>query len=248
MPLSIAEAGAGKGVLRKVLAMVLVLGLVALMTGLGFWQLDRATQKRALIEEQARRSSAEPVPFVWDRADYSDQRFRVVRVQGAWLHGHDFLLDNQVRDGRPGYQLITPWRSPESGRLLLVDRGWLPAPVRRSELPVLPPTGSDRELVGALYSPLGKAFSLGPVFEGEGWPRVVEHIDFAAISRALGQPVLPVILRLQQPRSGLVQQWPVSPVRPQRHVAYAIQWFVMASVLALLGTLLLTRKRNDHDD
>lgn len=236
------------GALRKLLAMFLVLGLVALMTGLGFWQLDRAAQKRALIEEQARRSSAEPVPFVWDRADYSDQRFRVVRVQGTWLHGRDFLLDNQVHDGRPGYHLITAWRAPESGRLLLVDRGWLPAPMRRAQRPDLPPTGPEDELVGVLYSPLGSAFSLGPVFDGDGWPRVVERIDFAAFSRALGQPVLPVILRLRQPASGLVQDWPVSRVRPQRHIAYAIQWFAMATVLALLGALLLTRKRNDHDD
>lgn len=245
---SIAESDPAMFSLRRLLALVLVVSLVALMTALGFWQLDRAGQKRHLLTEQAERGARAPVPMVWDRDDYSDQRFLPVRVRGAWLHGRDFLLDNQVLKGRPGFHLLTPWRSPDSGRLLLVDRGWLPAGARRDVLPPLPGPGHERVLTGTLYVPMGMPFSLGPAFDSERWPRIVQYIDFDAFSQALGQPVLPVILRLRTPPSGLVQEWPLSRVRPERHVAYAIQWFAMASVLALLGALFMTRKKDDHHD
>ena len=64
---------------------------------------------------------------------------------GQYEPGHQFLLDNMSHGGRAGYQVLTPFRL-EDGRLLLVNRGWLPLPdERRERLPDLSAAGARRD-------------------------------------------------------------------------------------------------------
>ncbi len=53
----------------------------------------------------------------------------------ATTRAHQFLLDNMTHAGRAGYEVLTPLLL-DDGRVLLVNRGWLPLPDgRRDELP-----------------------------------------------------------------------------------------------------------------
>src|SRR5712675_2812989 len=90
-------------------AWALVLAGLACAAGiaLGNWQARRAEQKRVLGAELAAKQIA---------------------ARGTFLPRHSVLLDNKLRHGRPGYEVITPLRLAGSDMHVLVNRGWIAAP------------------------------------------------------------------------------------------------------------------------
>ena len=55
------------------------------------------------------------------------------------------------------------------------------------------------------------------------------------LSKILHKTVYPFIIRLGKNEPyGFVREWPVIAMSPDRHRAYALQWFSMATILAIL--------------
>ena len=96
-----------KSVLFPLIAYVAVFSL---LINLGFWQLDRAEQKRSRLSQQV--SAAEQAPLeITDEVAVviEDWLFREVSVSGTFDGGQQFLLDNQINKGQPGYFVLTPF-------------------------------------------------------------------------------------------------------------------------------------------
>ena len=109
---------------------LVVLMLLPLMVGLGFWQLARGHEKQLLVDRYAERRAAEPVSSA-QLNDMADPAFRRVHLRGQLDGEHSVLLDNRMRDGKAGVELLQPFHDQPSGLWLLVNRGWLPWPDRR---------------------------------------------------------------------------------------------------------------------
>lgn len=232
---------------------LIVAALLILLVGLGFWQLDRAEQKRVLLEEYEQRPQQAAL-----RLDAAATLEPALRYRQAWARGrydpaHQFLLDNRVHQGRAGYQVLTPLRLAHSDAAVLVNRGWVPQGRTRADLPPLPVQSEGVITVeGMIDYPPEDPFSLG---EGEarapGWPKVLQQIDFELQSRQLDARLLPVILLLDpaQP-DGFVRQWAPIPERfgPARHVGYAVQWFALALALVILFYWAVRRPAEDGAD
>jgi cytochrome oxidase assembly protein ShyY1 len=62
----------------------------------------------------------------------ADPAFRRVRLHGQFDAAHSLLLDNRQRDGKVGVELLQPFQDQAAGLWLLVNRGWLPWPDRRT--------------------------------------------------------------------------------------------------------------------
>lgn len=232
---------------------LIVAALLLLLLGLGFWQLDRAEQKRALLEEYENR----PLQAVI-RLDAGLERRPELRYRQAWARGsydptRQFLLDNRVHQGRAGYQVLTPLRLAHSDAVVLVNRGWVPQGRTRADLPPLPVENEGVITVeGKIDFPPADPFSLG---EGEarapGWPKVLQQIDFELQSRQLDAQLLPLVLLLgpDQP-DGFVRRWAPIPEQfgPARHVGYAVQWFALALALVILFYWAVRRPADDETD
>ncbi len=109
--------------------------LLPLFTALGVWQLHRAEEKEALMEQRERQTS-EPVFSADGPVWASDEnRYRRVELKGEFDAAHQFLLDNQIFNQQPGYQVLTPLRIEGSDAAVLVNRGWVPMGKNRSRLP-----------------------------------------------------------------------------------------------------------------
>lgn len=98
-----------------------------LMGALGIWQLARLEQKEALIAAIARGAEIPPSKIL----PYSSEAlhaagFQRFQVTGEFLYPHEAHLAASYLRGRLGYRLLTPLRL-EDGRILLVNRGWVPA-------------------------------------------------------------------------------------------------------------------------
>lgn len=229
--------------------------LVALMlpvlVALGFWQLDRAGEKRTLLESFEARRLSPPVSLATALAagTADDLRGLPVLLRGEFLADRYLLLDNRLRDGRFGHEVVAFFREESSGLIVAVNRGWVPADPARRSLPVVMPPADIGELRATLHTPTGKPFELGTgPARIDRWPQRVQNLDLGAVARGLGMPVdrfAPATARLDADSpAALVTGWPVVNIQPRKHTAYAVQWFAMAAVLLVF---FLHRSTNLRD-
>jgi surfeit locus 1 family protein len=203
---------------------------------LGTWQLERAVWKQGLIDANATRAQLPAVALDSLGTDFPGARYRKVIVSGRYRIDRQLLLDNRMHDGHPGYEVLTPLQLAD-GRMLLVNRGWVPAVPDRSVLPAVDGPAAVQTLTATIDLPPEKTFRLADVEEaGQGWPRVIEQLQPAQLERLLGRPLMPVILLLDPDEpNGFVRDWkPVYGVTPDKHRAYAMQWFTLALVLMII--------------
>lgn len=240
---------------RGVLALVVL--FLPLTVALGFWQLDRAAYKQQLVNDYRLRAEAPPRPLLQVdlESDNGDHDYRRVEARGVFDNQRTLLLDGRIREGRPGYEVVVPFRLAD-GRWLLVNRGWIAGSLNRAELPVVPPVTGEVVVTGYLYRPPGEPFTLGDEIWLETWPQVLQNLDPAWLSEQLSLPLPDYRLRLAPGIGALEADWDVVSVQPDKHTAYAVQWFAMALALAVLAVFansnlasLLSRHKEytDHD-
>lgn len=215
-----------------------VLVLVPVMTGLGFWQLQRAEEKRELAEGFAAREVQAPTALdeLWE-TDADALAYLPVRVDGAFVPGADLLLDNRTRGGRFGYEALGVVALDEGG-YALVNRGWIAGDAARRELPEVPEVSGKVSLTGHIYVPPGDPYLLAEQQFEKGWPLVMQAIEMdklrPVLAGRLSGEVFPYSVRLDADAPGaLAVEWQVINVSPQKHLGYAVQWFTMAGVLFL---------------
>lgn len=217
--------------------------LVPVMTGLGFWQLQRAEDKAVLAAAWEQRQSEPPVALeqLWDEPVES-LSYRPVTVSGTFSQDRYFLLDNRIHEGRFGYEVLDVVQLADGDRSVLVNRGWIAGDGARLELPVVPLVSGRVELSGHLYVAPGAPYMLAEQQLEEGWPKVLQALEMQKVLTALGETangqMFPYSVRIAAGQPGaLTVDWQVVNVSPEKHQAYAAQWFTMAAVLLLFYLL-----------
>jgi cytochrome oxidase assembly protein ShyY1 len=211
---------------------VIVLIMLPALVFLGFWQLSRGEEKRVLLHQFAERRAAEPVSPA--QLLYAEApAWRRVRMQGRFDSEHSLLLDNVIRDGKAGVELLQPFLDHASGLWLLVNRGWLPWPDRRVP-PVFSTPEQPLELSAWVYEMPGKVFQLQPDVPTATWPKLVTVIEPEALWVELGREGYPHAVRLESGPAAHRVDWPVVAMGPEKHVGYAVQWFSLAAALLVL--------------
>ena len=240
---------ARRGAFRPALSATLaVLVLVPILSALGCWQVARAREKAHLLDEAAAGQASAPVDL--NAAAFETVASRhPVRVRGVFLGDRQGLLDNQVRDGQGGYDILTPLRIDGRDELLLVDRGWLARGPRRGDVPRWSTPAGAVTLLGTLHSPVDVPLVSGDIGDTFGGAWVVSEIDPAMLVPQLGAPLAPRVLRLlPQSEHGFRRDWPVVAMTPQRHYGYAVQWFGLAVALLALYVVAGVRRGRAAQD
>lgn len=233
----------GEFTLRSILLPTLVtLLLLGLLMSLGFWQLDRANQKEAL-QVQFRQGFDLPVVNLHSLTlTDSVNRFRLVEAVGQYDEAHQILLDNQIVDGQVGVHVYTPLvLAGDSGRAILVNRGWLALAPGRQAIPPLPVDGGRQRVVGRVSQPANPGLRLGESVLSQ-WPVRLPYIDYQELTDVLPYTLLPAVLLLEPTADhGFARLWQPSfgGLGPQRHRGYAVQWFALALTLLVLYLLSL---------
>lgn len=208
---------------------------------LGFWQLDRADEKKQMLK--AVDNLSKQAPIHWQSHAILPKQYQRLRVQGHFLPTI-FLLDNQHYRHQFGYDVLSPLLL-DNGSVILIDRGFVAASQHQGELPHIH-TPSDRiDSVGTVYYPSNKNWVLGQILEKKNKKfAIIEQIDTSLISQFLHKSVVPFIIRLDsQSMHGFVRDWPVVSMPVARHYGYALQWFAMAFVIMILFVALNCKKK-----
>lgn len=218
---------------------ILTLVGVLLFAQLGRWQWHRAEEKRALA-----------AAFIAGATDFSSElgtrstaklpRYTQLRAHGRYEAGHQFLLDNMSHAGRAGYQVLTPFRL-DDGRLLLVNRGWVPLPGgARDMLPDITVSAVGEINIGGRIDELpvaGLAAGRAPPTTDGLWPKRTSFPSMAQLGNALGQVVEARQLLLAAGESqGYMRDWQDASAGfpPERHVSYAVQWWGLGALSLFL--------------
>ena len=122
--------------IRWILSSLLVLVLVGVMIRLGFWQLDRLAERRALNARVNAQISAPVLNLNLDLPvnELFDMEYRSVVVSGVYDFSQEVILSNQVHDDKLGYEVITPLEIQGSSYGVMIERGWIPAEEAQPDL------------------------------------------------------------------------------------------------------------------
>ena len=185
---------------------------------LGNWQSGRAEQKRAAAAHERR-----------------------LALRGEFLQRYTVLLANKVNRGRPGFHVVQPLRLGD-GRHVLVNRGWVAAPAHREQLPQLRTPPGRHAIEGRVLEHFPRAYApSGAKIEGRVWQNV-EVATFAVWSGLLLEPY---VLEQHSPLAdGLARNWPAPDSGADKHASYALQWYSLAALAAILSIVLGFRREH----
>ena len=204
---------------------------LAVLLGLGTWQVERLHWKQGILAQIARAEAAPPVAL-----PDAPEPFTKVSVSG---HLRDDLAASygaEVRDTPGGTQLGTYLIVPlerDEGQAILVDRGWVPD---RRPRPIDRATG-DVTLEGYIRP----SDTPGPFSARDNQAtRQFYTLNAATIGSALGlRDVAPFFLVVMG--SPPPERYPAParnlPRPPNNHLSYAITWYGLAVALVVIFVL-----------
>jgi surfeit locus 1 family protein len=209
--------------------------LLPVLVGLGFWQLRRADEKRLLIEQYERGANTVQLLNATTADKLPPQQ--EITTRGKYDGSHQVLLDNMPSPKRvvgagPGYEILTPLQL-DDGAIVLVNRGWVPLGRTRAELPAIP-VGTDSRSVRGRFVELSRpGFRMGSPDTQTSWPRVLNYPNSDDLRKLYGSKLLTRIVLLDPSEpDGFDRDWSArltfGEFGPERHIAYAIQWFGLA--------------------
>jgi surfeit locus 1 family protein len=203
--------------------------MVAILIGLGVWQVQRLAWKEALIATVTGHMLAKPLTLDQAmRTNADDVQYRKVALGGHFDNAKEAYVFTTGADGEPVYHVLTPFLT-DDGRVLMVDRGEIPkdrlAPQSRAAIE------GPTHVVGVWRVPDAPGF-----FTPKPVPS--QHIwysrDLAGIAAADGvRLAAPVVIEADaSPNPG---GWPKGGQTvvdfPNNHLSYAITWFGLAAGL-----------------
>lgn len=228
---------------------VFTIPAIAVMLGLGVWQLDRLAWKNDLIAEIQSRMAAAPAPLDAVLAEAGDDltvaQYRRVSVTGEFLNDRELYLAARSMNGNPGYHVMTPFRETD-GTVVLVDRGWVPVerklPDARAEGQIDGPVTLD----ALIRVPRGEKAWFQP--DNEPANNMWYWFDLPAMRAHAGAAADAPAVYLEAGPAENPGGFPIGGQTrvnlPNDHLQYAITWFALAIILAVIYVIYHRRPRD----
>ncbi len=229
------------------------------MCKLGFWQLERAEQKRqqlALFSQQGDLSADDLIQLNSETLERLNGRS--IQLSGDIEIDKVWLLDNQTYQGQVGYSVITPLKVLDGQLSILVNWGWIKAGKYRHQIPQIQ-LPNNINTSGLIRTTDFAQFRLKPdqLESQSSWPKRVQSVStiVQAFKDLGGEPVL--VYAKTHPKINYPQTYQPVVMPPEKHQAYAVQWFLLAfaSVLVFIyassrnvTSNTLNKKLTENDD
>ncbi|CAL9381406.1 putative SURF1-like protein [Streptomyces sp. enrichment culture] len=237
-----------------VILTLVALVLIPVMVELGFWQFhrhERRVAQNSLIEDNLK---AKPVPVTEltapghtvPRSDF----WRRATATGTFDSAREVVVRRRTNaDDRVGMHVLTPLVL-DDGRVVLVNRGWVPAAPDQKSYPDVPPPPEGRVTVtGRLMADQTTGSSGIKDLKGLP-PRQVMLINSEQQAERLGRQVLGGYLDLTDPVPAGGSPEPVPDPDHDSigaHMAYAVQWWLFAAGVPVGWVILVRRERRDRE-
>lgn len=218
-----------------------VVAIIAL--SLGNWQTRRAEEKQNLAQEQAQQAALPAVDLQLLGESTAPANFRAVQMMGTFMKEWPIYLDNRPYQGKAGFYLLMPFKLKESGKIIIIMRGWLPRDMQdRQKLAITPTPEGMVKLEGVIRSSVGKVMQLGSEQALQAGV-IRQNFQVAELSKASGLHIENIIVeQTTELKDDLIRDWPQPSLGSDKHKGYAFQWYGLA-VTALLFFIATGLKR-----
>ncbi len=237
---------------RRWISYFVLLVVFAIACGfLSHWQFERRDWRLGENHKVIANFDHEPVALeqALPQLDSFDpqQEWLPVAVRGEYLVDQQLLVRNRPYERQPGFEILTPFRT-ETGKIFIVDRGWLPTG-ERGDLPDhIPTPPSGQVVLTARLKPTepqipGREAPAGQV-PTVYLPGIAEQLDGEVYTAAYG------LLRSESggAETGILTSKP--EISEGNHLSYAVQWIIFAVIAAvglIHGVRAEFRERNADD-
>jgi surfeit locus 1 family protein len=185
----------------------------------------------------------------WQRADASHQQ-EILEKSAPLQTGHqltfngqwsteNFLLDNRTHKGKVGYYHLALFKPEGSTSYLLVNLGWLKAPILRSDIPSpLVPSGRQTITLQNLPIVIPVVWSSDhwPSPKNKEWPKRIQSIDIERFQLATKLSIEADYWQLVAGKGKLTELYKSSPyLNKHKHLGYAMQWLLIAIAALMVG-------------
>jgi cytochrome oxidase assembly protein ShyY1 len=219
----------------NVLWLILTVLVFSALVKLGFWQNSRALEKEqrlARIEQLKSQNplSLQQVNLLAVNENINDMP---VTIEGLFDEQAVFLLDNQVNKGRLGYRAYQVLMVEQY--TVLVNLGWVLGSINRQELPEVQPLSGKHTIHGNV-----RLIEVGiqlqeQIFSDVQWPLRIQQVELDKFSTLINRQLLPFVIYLDMDEKiGFEKNWQPIVMPPEKHRAYAFQWFSLAIAWVML--------------
>ncbi len=227
-------------------ATVFTIPALVILLGLGTWQLQRLGWKEEQIAIRQERSQPPGIELPARFPDPAGVEFFRVRLTGEFLHDQEFYLGARTENGRVGIAVVTPFRLTD-GRVLLVNRGWVPEDRRD------PATRAEGQLQGEI--------EIAALLRTDGWKgvdfakppnkpedRFYFWLDLPVMADYVDQPIITEVYAdavATEIPGGLPIGGQTRIQLKNDHLEYAITWYSFAVILAVIYFLFHYRREEE---
>ncbi len=249
---------------RVVIGLAALIGVVAtLMLGQWqLSRGDQKVQIQEQLTKQMSLPALEQQEFIGlsevDKSAYLNRR---ITLNGQWIESMTIYLANRSHAGRSGFWVMTPLKL-NSSDVVMVERGWVAwNPANPSEKPVsvqtplgrvnievlvVEPPSKMLELWGAHATTTAAATDTASTGRDETsgaqallspnytTSAIWQNFDLHLFEAQTGIQLRAVVHQLGAPSEGLIRELPAQGVSADRNFGYAVQWFLLSALIAVL--------------
>jgi surfeit locus 1 family protein len=227
-------------------ATVFTIPALIILIGLGTWQVQRLFWKEGEIALRQERAEGPAAPLPASFPDPDAVEFTRVALEGTFLHDQEFHLGARTESGRVGYNVVTPFRL-EDGRVLLVNRGWVPenrrAPATRAEGQIEGEVRIEALLRTGGWK--GVEFAKPP---NDPEDRFYFWLDLPVMADYVEEPIVTEVYAdavASEVPGGLPIGGQTRIQLPNDHLEYAITWYSFAVILLVIYFLYHYRREDE---
>ncbi|MGZ5597925.1 MAG: SURF1 family protein [Usitatibacter sp.] len=213
--------------------------LIALTLWLARWQTERGDEKAARQSLLEARIHDPAVVLSGAVAQAEPLLYRRVRASGEWIPAGQIFVDNQVLDGKAGFDVVTPLRLAGGDGAVLVNRGWVARGPEYPRAPAVPVPAGRVEVSGTASLPPRRFLELSADTVAGG---VWQNLSIERYRERFAIPVLPVVI-LSEGEPGLVPIHESPDSGEAKHREYALTWLSLAVTTLVLWLALNVKRR-----
>ena len=195
---------------------------------LGLWQSDRALQKEQRLATIEQLIEVQALSLAQVLAQQKNEINDLpILLKGEFDDEVLFLLDNQTNKSRLGYRVYQVFNVDDQA--VLINLGWVPGSINRQELPDINAITGNFQLTGHVRKIEKGIMLMEQQLNKNNWPLRVQQVELDKFSTLISRELLPFVVYLDKTESvGYEKNWQPIVMPPEKHRAYAFQWFSLA--------------------
>ena len=218
---------------RAYLFQLFVIIFVTIFCALGTWQLYRLQWKLELISEITFGLDSSPIEY----SNSIEKNYQRVSAKGKFNFDKQIYLYSLNENGKPGYDVITPFRTNKNENVL-VNRGWIKKELKNN--PIINKNIEDEQKIIGLLRKIYKPNIFKP--DNDLKNNIWFSINLEDLKVTSGERFNEFVIFLEDNQAKTPIPRKISIDVPNNHLKYAITWYAI-SISIIVYYLYFRRKK-----